>query len=104
VKISNVPSFVLRDVVVPKVGAFVARQIDAKYALQRPETTDTIRDLVLDVDRQTEAAGYIRNVETLKPGVTAVLDGVVPGRANIKNPIEVVTPIHQAVFDIEVRV
>lgn len=104
VKISNVPSFILRDVVVPKVGAFVARQIDAKYALQKPSTTDTIRDLVLDVDRQTEAAGYIRNVETLKPGVTAVLDGVVPGRANIKNPIEVVIPIHQAVFDIEVRV
>jgi phage tail sheath gpL-like len=104
VAINGVPSLVLRDIVVPKVGTFIARQIDADYALKAPDTLPAIRDLVLDVDRRGEALRYVRNVETLKEGVTVLADPDVPSRALIKNPVEVVSPIHQAVFAIEVRV
>jgi phage tail sheath gpL-like len=104
VSINSVASLILRDIVVPKVGTFVARQIDAEYALKAPDTLPAIRDLVLDVDRRAEALRYVRNVETLKEGVTVVEDPDVPSRALVKNPIEVVSPIHQAVFAIEVRV
>jgi phage tail sheath gpL-like len=101
---NGVASFNLRDVVVPKVGVFVARQIDAEYALKRPETMPAIRDLVLDVDRRAEAVRYIRNVETLKEQVTVEEDPDVPGRAIIANPLHVVSPIHQAVFGMQIRV
>lgn len=101
---NGVASLVLRDIAVPKVGAFVARQIDAEYALKRPETLPAIRDLVLDVDRRAEAVRYIRNVETLKEQVTVEEDPDVPSRALIANPLDVVSPIHQAVFGMQVRV
>jgi phage tail sheath gpL-like len=104
VTISSIPTLILRDIVVPKTGTFLARQIDAEYALKRPETLPAIRDLVLDVDRRAEAVRYIRNVEALKDGVTVTEDPDVSGRALIKNPTEAVLPIHQAVFGIEVRV
>lgn len=104
VTINSVPSFVLRDIVVPKVAAFVARQIDAQYGILRPETTDAIRDIILQVDRAAESLGLIRNVETHKPGVIVVEDDLVSGRANATNPIEVVLPLHQAVFAINVLV
>ncbi len=104
VTIAAVASFVLRDIVVVKVGVFIARQIDAEYALKTPPNQPAIRDLVLDVDRRAEAVFYIRNVEILKEQVTVVEDPDVPGRSLITNPIEAVLPIHQAVFGIEVRV
>jgi phage tail sheath gpL-like len=101
---NGVVSLTLRDIVVPKVGVFVARQIDVEYALKRPETVPAIRDLVLDVDRRAEAARLIRDVESLKEQVTVEEDADVPGRAIITNPLHVVLPIHQAVFGMQIRV
>ena len=104
VNINGFPSLVLRDIVVPKVAAFVARQHDAQYNILRPQTVDDIRDVILQVNRTAQGLRLIRNVESLKPQITAEEDPLIAGRALAKNPIEVVIPLHQAVFTLTVLV
>ena len=103
-EINDVPSFVLRDIVVPKTGAFIARQIDALYAIRRPQTREAIRDLVLEVNRLAEAANIIREVDELLDQITVTDVVGVPGRVAIQNPIRVNVPIHQADFTINAQV
>lgn len=101
---NGAPFLPLRDITVSLVGFFVARQIDAQYALVEPADLDGIRDLVIDVDRRAEERGFIRNVDELLPAITIEEDPVVPGRANVNNPIEPVVPLHQAVFTVRAAV
>lgn len=95
---NDVPDYTKRDIVVPKVAAFVARQIANLHKKRRPKTTTNIRDMVLDVNRSAEGAGYIRNVEALRTGLTVTPSDIVPGRSTCQNPIEIVIPQHQAEF------
>lgn len=108
--IGGQPSEVLRDAAISRVGAFVARQIDAKFVAQFGADADPqgalatddallkVRDLVSDILYICQSSKILKNVDNDLKKLVVEYDASAPGRVNIDVTYTVVVGLHQAVF------
>lgn len=104
---SSLPYEPLREVVVSRTGAYMARQIDMAYVarfgpqanpdgvLLDDDTIDRVRDMIAALCDDAQDLSYIKNVETDLAELVVEEDGVTPGRLNVDLPYTVVMPLHQ---------
>lgn len=107
---AGVPFEALRDLAVPRVGAYIARQIDTAFvqrfgAAANPDgvllTDDTIgqiRDMVANLLYAAQDARIITNVDTDLQSLVVEKDLASPGRVNVDVTYTVVLGLHQVAF------
>lgn len=107
---AGVPFEALRDIAVPRTGAFVARQIDAAFvqrfgAAANPDgvllTDDTIgqiRDMVANILYTAQDARIVTNVDVDLQSLVVEKDLSSPGRVNVDVTYTVVLGLHQVAF------
>lgn len=104
------PFEVLRDLAVPRVGAYVARQIDAKFAerfgaaanpdgvLADDDAIPRIKDMVAGILYDCQNAKIIKNVDNDLALLVVEPDPSAPGRFNVDVTYTVVLGLHQVAF------
>ncbi len=107
---SGVPFEALRDLAVPRTGAYLARQIDAAFvqrfgAAANPDgvllTDDTIgqiRDMVANILYTAQDARIVTNVDVDLQSLVVEKDLSSPGRVNVDVTYTVVLGLHQVAF------
>lgn len=110
------PFEALRDIAVPRTGAFLARQIDAAFAsrfgaqanpsgvLLTDDTIAQIRDMVANIMYASQDRGYITNVDTDLQQLVVEKDLTAPGRVNVDVTYTVVLGLHQVAFVHRVKI
>jgi phage tail sheath gpL-like len=108
--ISGQPSEVLRDLAVSRVGAYVARQLDAKYqeqfgplanpdgVLLTDDTIQQIRDLVSNVLYACQDVFILKGVDADVKLMVVEADVSAPGRVNVDMTYHIVFPLYQIAF------
>lgn len=106
----GVPFEALRDLAVPRTGAYIARQIDTAFvqrfgAAANPDgvllTDDTIgqiRDMVANLLYAAQDARIVTNVDTDLQSLVVEKDLSSPGRVNVDVTYTVVLGLHQVAF------
>ena len=105
-KENDAPFEALGDLAFSRTAAFLARQIDAAYSTRfQQETLDgrgdvlaRIRDMVIEIHRAAETAGYIRDVDSFIDQILVEEASSPVGRVLVVAPFRVASPLHQAVF------
>jgi phage tail sheath gpL-like len=104
------PFEALRDIAVPRTGAFIARQIDAKFAerfgadanpdgvLETDDTVDQVRDMVANILYAAQDAKILTNVDNDLALLVVEKDPDAPGRINVDVTYTVVLGLHQVAF------
>lgn len=104
------PFEVLRDLAVSRAGAFIARQIDAKFAerfsaaanpngvLMDDDAIPRIKDMVSSILYAAQDAKIVTNVDNDLPLLVVEKDTSAPGRINIDVTYTVVLGLHQVAF------
>lgn len=107
---AGVPFEALRDLAVPRTGAFIARQIDAAFvqrfgAAANPDgvllTDDTIgqiRDMVANILYTAQDSRIVTNVDVDLQALVVERDLTSPGRVNVDVTYTVVLGLHQVAF------
>jgi phage tail sheath gpL-like len=108
--VSGQPFEALRDIAVPRTGAFIARQLDAAYAarfsaaanpdgvLLTDDTVAQIRDMVANILYAAQDARILTNVDTDIQSLVVEKDVTAPGRVNVDVTYTVVLGLHQVAF------
>jgi phage tail sheath gpL-like len=103
------PFEALRDIAVPRTGAFIARQIDAAFAarfgaqanpdgvLLTDDTVAQIRDMVANILYAAQDAKILTNVDN-DSQLVVEKDLNAPGRVNVDVTYTVVLGLHQVAF------
>jgi len=103
------PFEALRDIAVPRVGAFIARQVDARYAAQfgasanpdgallDDDAIPRVRDMIAGILYDAQSAKIITNVEFDLQKLVVEKDPSAPGRLNVDMTYTVVLGLHQVV-------
>lgn len=104
------PFEVLRDLAVPRAGAFIARQLDAKYAerfgaaanpdgvLLDDDAIPRVRDMIAAVLYACQDAKIITGVDADLALLVVEKDPSAPGRLNVDVTYHVVVGLHQVAF------
>ena len=111
------PFEALRDIAVPRTGAFIARQIDAAFAarfsasaanpdgaLMTDDIVPQIRDMVANILYAMQAALIVKNVDADLQQLVVEPDPNAPGRVNIDVAYTVVLGLHQVAFVHRVKI
>lgn len=108
--VSGQPFEVLRDIAVPRVGAYMARQVDAAYAarfgadanpdgvLLDGDTVLRIRDMVTNLMLDAQDQRILQNVTADLAKLIVEVDSAAPGRVNVDVTYTVVLGLHQVAF------
>lgn len=104
------PFEALRDIAVPRTGAYMARQIDAAFAarfsaaanpdgvLMTDDTIAQVRDMIANLMYAAQDAKILTNVDTDLQALVVEKDGTAPVRLNIDVQYTVVLGLHQLAF------
>ncbi len=101
--VNSAPFEPTRDMGNPRTSAELAEQIAIAVATGVPQQTMTatviadVRDIVVQIDRLFETAGYIENVDTFLPQIIVEVANTPSGRLNAINPHTPVPALHQVV-------
>jgi phage tail sheath gpL-like len=110
------PFEILRDLAVPRAGAFIARQLDAKFAerfsaaafpdgvLLDDDALPRIKDMAAAVLYDAQDDKIITNVDNDLALLVVEKDSAAPGRVNIDITYTVVIGLHQVAFVHRVQV
>ena len=94
----------------PSVGAYIARQLDSKFAerfgaaanpdgvLLTDDTVSQVRDMAANILYAAQAALIVRNVDVDLTSLRVEIDENAPGRVNVDVTYTVVVGLHQVVF------
>jgi phage tail sheath gpL-like len=97
----------LRDIAVPRVGAFIARQIDAAHAarfsaaanpdgaLDTPDSVNQVRDMIANLLYAAQDGKIVKNVDNDLQALVVEDDPSAPGRVNADIQYTVVLGLHQ---------
>lgn len=108
--IDGQPSELLRDLAVSRASAFMARQLDSKYAerfgasanpdgvLLDDDAIARVRDMVAAVNFAAQDGKILKNVETDIGKLVVEIDPNTTGRLNVENAYTVVLGLHQVPF------
>lgn len=102
---NSAPFEPLRDLAYPRTAAYLAEEIADAWDVafrQSTETDDVLksaRNVVIEVQRAAEAAGYIKNVDDHLDEITTEYASAPAGRLVATDPFEVAGPLHQGVFE-----
>jgi len=106
----------LRDIAVPRVGAFIARQIDAAFAakfgadanpdgvLMDDDIVPRIRDMVGSILYAAQDNKILKNVDADLQLLVVEADPNAPGRLNVDVAYTVVLGLHQVAFVHRVKI
>jgi phage tail sheath gpL-like len=110
------PFEALRDIAVPRTGAFIARQIDAAFAakfgsqanpdgvLADDDVVPRIRDMVSSILYTMQGNKILTNVAADLQQLVVELDVNAPGRVNVDVAYTVVLGLHQVAFVHRVKI
>lgn len=108
--VSGQPFEALRDIAVPRTGAYVARQIDAAFAsrfgaqanpdgvLLTDDTVQQVRDMIANILYAAQDARILTNVDADLALLVVEKDLAAPGRINVDVTYTVVLGLHQVAF------
>lgn len=108
--LSGQPFEVLRDLAVPRAGAFIARQIDAKFAerfgaaanpdgvLLDDDAIPRIKDMISSILYAAQDAKIVIGVDSDLPLLVVEKDASAPGRVNVDVTYTIVLGLHQVAF------
>jgi phage tail sheath gpL-like len=107
---SGQPFEALRDIAVPRTGAYIARQIDAAFAarfgaaanpdgvLLTDDTVQQVRDMVANILYAAQDNKILTNVDSDLKLLVVEKDSSAPGRINVDVTYTVVLGLHQVAF------
>lgn len=107
---SSAPDYSTFDLATTRTGAYIARQIDARYELEFPQellvTADDapenvlkrVKDMVLGIHREAETLLILRDVDDFVSQIKVEENPSVAGRLDVDDPFRVVSPLHQSAF------
>lgn len=105
--VSSQPFEALRDIAVPRTGAFIARQIDASFAakfgaqanpdgvLLDDDAVPKVRDMISNILYTSQDGKILKNVDNDIQALVVEPDNSAPGRLNADVPYTVVLGLHQ---------
>lgn len=108
--VSSQPFEALRDIAVPRTGAYIARQIDAAFAarfgaqanpdgvLLTDDTVQQVRDMVANILYAAQDNRILTNVDADLALLVVEKDVNAPGRINVDVTYTVVLGLHQVAF------
>ena len=108
--VNSQPFEALRDIAVPRTGAFLARQLDAAFAarfsaqanpdgvLLTDDTVAQIRDMVANIMYAAQDVRILTNVDSDLAALVVEKDPSAPGRVNVDVTYTVVLGLHQVAF------
>lgn len=108
--VAGQPFEALRDIAVPRTGAFIARQIDAAFAarfgaqanpdgtLLTDDTVQQVRDMVANIMYAAQDNRILTNVAADLAALVVEKDLGSPGRLNVDVTYTVVLGLHQVAF------
>lgn len=114
--VSGQPFEALRDLAVPRTGAFVARQIDAAFAarfgadaspdgvLESADTVAQIKDMVANILYACQDQTILANVDSDLALLVVEMDEGAPGRVDVDVSYTVVLGLHQVAFVHRVKI
>lgn len=114
--VASQPFEALRDIAVPRTGAFIARQLDAAYAarfsalnnpdgvLLTPDTINQVKDMIANILYAAQDAKILTNVDSDLAQLVVEQDSGAPGRINVDVAYTVVLGLHQVAFVHRVKI
>lgn len=113
---NNQPFLNCRDLAVPRTGAYMARQLDIKYAerfgpnanpdgvLEDDDSVDRVRDMVAALWHTAQANKILANVDADLGELLVEPDGEADGRLDVQTAMTVVMPLHQVAYSHRVKI
>lgn len=100
---NGAPTETVRDIAFPRTAAYRAEQVEIAYRTRfvqesdTPELRNRVRDMVVEVSRAMEAAGYLQDVDAFLDQTQVERSTTTTGRYVSSAPFRVAGPQHQLV-------